>query len=385
METIKDVMPAAGTGTGRKVVIAHPYVPESAIAAVVEVLRGRFIGQGPLVDKFEREFEKVFDLPEGSAVAVNSGTAALELAYDLVGLGPGDEVLTPILTCTATNIPLVRRHCKVVFSDIRQDTLTIDWNDALSKSSAARAIVSVNLHGINAAYVANGDAIRRFHFSGLRVITDACQSLGQFGYDLTACSFQAIKHISTGDGGMLICHNPDDAAKARLWRWFGIDRTKKLSNDWQPYKNRQILFDIDYPGYKFQMTDIAAAMGLAGLGEYPAIMQARETIFNIYKACGLPLVDGPDNTYGYACLLVDNRDEFCSRMNSAGIETNVMHVRNDAYKIFHPFRTRLPGMDAVEDRYICIPMHNRMSSADAIYVGEIARRILEDICHTRDT
>ena len=375
METVEAVVP-----TSRKVVIAHPYVPESAIAAVSDVLRGRFIGQGPLVDKFEREFEKLFDLPEGSAVAVNSGTSALELAYDLVGLGPGDEVITPILTCTATNIPLVRRRCGIVFADVRPDTLTIDWVDAAAKIRMyTSAVVMVNLHGVNANDA--GQMINR-DWDGIRIITDACQSLGIFGNDLTACSFQSIKTITTGDGGMLICHNPEDAAKARLWRWFGIDRTKKLSNDWQPYKNRKILFDIDYPGYKFQMTDIAAAMGLAGLGEYPSIMQKRESIFMIYKACDLPLVDCPtngQNAYGYACLLVDNRDEFCRRMNAAGIETNVMHVRNDAYKIFQPFRVPLPGMDAVEDRYVCIPLHNRMSSADAVYVGETARQILNDL------
>lgn len=349
----------------RQVVMAYPYVPESAIAAVENVLRSRFIGQGPRVDEFERKFEEKFGLPTGSAVAVNSGTAALELAYDLMELGPGDEVITTPLTCTATNIPLVRRGCKLVFADIRRDTLNLDCGSVVRKiSKKTKAIVNVHLHGVQSDLP-----------GPLRVVDDAAQALGVFrGARFTCNSFQAIKHITTGDGGMLVCVDPDDAKEARLRRWFGIDRELKLANNWQPFKQRQILFDIQYPGYKFQMNDIAASMGLAGLDEYDSILAHRAAIFGIYKQTGLPLVDGRVNKYGFACLLVENRDEFCATLNAAGIETNVMQVRNDLYDIFQPFRCTLPNMDWVEERYICIPLHNRMSLDDASYVAEVAAK-----------
>lgn len=350
----------------RPIVMAHPYVPESAIKAVEEVLRSRFIGQGPRVDEFEREFEKIFRLQEGTAVAVNSGSAALELAYDLIGLGPEDEVITTPLTCTATNIPLVRRGCRLVFADIRRDTLNIDPAEIEKKrTDRTKAVVNVHLHGVKSE-------IPEWEMA----VDDAAQGLGIFrGARFTASSFQAIKHITTGDGGMLVCSNPQDAQEARLRRWFGIDRALKLSNNWQPFKRREILFDIAYPGYKFQMTDIAAAMGLASLQEYDHILIHRARIFEIYKEHGLPMVDGKTNTYGFACLLVENREEFCEALAKAGIETNVMQVRNDRYSIFSDFKTHLPNMDWVEDRYICLPIHNRMSLDDARYVAEKASRV----------
>jgi perosamine synthetase len=348
----------------RQVVMAYPYVPESAIEAVGKVLRSRFIGQGPLVDEFERKFEEKFNLQPGTAIAVNSGTSALELAYDLLELGPDDTVITGVLTCTATNTALVRRGCNLRFADIRRDTLNLNAWDIKNKITAkVKAIVNVHLHGVES------------DLPNYRIPTvdDAAQAIGIFrGSRFTCCSFQAIKQLTCGDGGMLVCANPDDAKEARLRRWFGIDRSLKLSNNWQPFKQRSILFDIKYPGYKFQMNDIAAAMGIAGLECFDETIAHRKSIFDIYRSAGLPLVDGKRNQYGYACLLVENRDEFCAGMTAAGIETNVMQVRNDLYSIFKPFTISLPNMDWVESRYICIPLHNRMSFEDAEYVAEIA-------------
>lgn len=354
----------------RKIVMAYPWVPEDAIAAVSNVLRSRFVGQGPLVDEFERRFERHFSLPDGSAVAVNSGTSALELAYDLLGLGPGDEVITTPLTCTATNIPLVRRGCRLVFADIDRETLNLCHRDVLRKiAEKTKAVINVHLHGL-------ASDLPDF---GVPVVDDAAQALGIFrpGARFTVCSFQAIKHLTTGDGGMLVCADREDAKQAKLRRWFGIDRAVKLANNWQPFKNRQILFDIEYPGYKFQMNDIAAAMGLAGLDGHAAMQAHRDAIYAVYREAGLPLVDGPDHQHGYACLLVENRDQFCAQMAESGIETNVMQVRNDLYRIFQPFRSRLPNMDWVEERYICIPLHNKMTLEDAEYVASTAARSFE--------
>jgi perosamine synthetase len=350
--------------------MAYPYVPEAAIAAVVATLRSRFVGQGPRVDEFELRFERKFGLEHGTAVAVNSGTSALELAYDLLGLADGDEVITTPLTCTATNIPLMRRGCWLRFADIRRDTLTLDAATLIGPLRP-KAIVNVHLHGV----------ISDLPDFGVPVVDDAAQALGtpRPGVRFTCYSFQAIKHITTGDGGMLVCADPAEAAEAKLRRWFGIDRTRKLGNGWQPFLDRKILYDIEYPGYKYQMNDMAAAMGIAGLDCYDEIMEHRRRIFAIYRAAGLPLVDGAENRYGYACLLVEGRERFCAALLAAGIETNVMQVRNDLYRIFQPFRHPLPNMDWVEGRYICIPLHNRMTLADAGYVAEVAAKALREI------
>lgn len=350
-----------------RIVMAYPFVPESAIDDVCAVLCSRFIGQGPLVDLFEKEFERHFGLTPGTAVAVNSGTSALELAYDLLALGPGAQVIATPLTCTATNIPLIRRGCDLVFADIERDTLNLSADSVLRKiNSQTKAIVNVHLHGLES----------RLPDYGIPVIDDAAQALGIFRKEarFTICSFQAIKHMTTGDGGMLVCADPAEAAEAKLRRWFGIDRAKKLANNWQPFKDRKILFDINYPGYKFQMNDIAAALGLGGLRHINWVFSYRGQIYQKYRDAGLPMVDGPKNQFGYACLLVENRDEFCAEMERADIETNVMQVRNDLYERFQPFKTSLPNMDWVEERYICIPLHNRMTLPDAQRVADVAAR-----------
>jgi perosamine synthetase len=354
----------------RKIVIAYPYVSEKMRKAAYNTLGTRFIGQGPKVDEFEKAFEKKFHVK--NAVAVNSGTAALELAYDLVGIKEGDEVITPVLTCTATNLPLVRRKAKLVFADINITDLMASKRDIEFKiTKKTKAIVTVDLNGLKSTRGA-------FSYQGKHIplIVDAAQALGNFGGDFTTCSFQAIKHLTTGDGGMLICKNPKDAAKAKLLRWFGIDRAKKLKNNWQPYKNRAILFDIDYAGYKFQMNDIAASLGIEGLKEYDQILKHRKKIFNIYKK-KLPMIDGDDNKCGFACMnIYSKRDEFAADLLKHGIETNVMQVRNDIYSIFAPYRQKLINMDYMENRYICLPLHNRLSIADAKFIAKTAARFL---------
>jgi len=348
--------------------IAEPYVPKEAIREVVKTLKTRWIGQAHKVDEFEVVMEKKFG---DHAVAVNSGTSALELAYDLIGLKKGDEVITTVFTCTATNIPLVRRGCKLVFADIDKDTLCIS-DDSIAKkiTPKTKAIVIVNLGGMKA----------NISDYGIPVVADSCQALGTQNGDYTAYSFQAIKHITTGDGGMLMCKDPEQAKKAKLWRWFGIDRKIKIENNWEPYKDRKILFDIDYPGYKFQMNDIAASMGIAAMKKYDKIMEHREKIFNIYSKNLFPLlVDGMWNKKWLATLIVKDRDYFSYYLRQRGIETNVMQLRNDLYSIFKPFRRKLKNMDAIEHQYICIPLHNKMTLKDARYICSVIDEIRDKI------
>jgi dTDP-4-amino-4,6-dideoxygalactose transaminase len=348
----------------------RPYVPRECAAEVAEVLSSRFIGQGPKVETFEREFENKFGLLSRSAVSVNSGTAALETAYDLIGLKEGDEVITTPLTCTATNIPLIRRGVKIVWADILADNLCIDPEDVNRKlTPKTKAIVQVHLGGLKADV---GE-------QSVPVVSDACQALGIFNGDFTCCSFQAIKHITTGDGGMLCIHrqgsgnNERDRNNAKLLRWFGIDRDKKIRNHWQAYKERKMIFDIQLPGHKRHMNDIAAAMGLVGLVRYDHIMEIRQKQFQIYRDClpiDVKLIDGFENKYWLATVLVEKRDEFAKAMFEADIDTNVVQVRNDIYKIFGGRRADLPTMNRLEHNYISIPLGPHLKDDDIHYVCE---------------
>lgn len=350
-----------------KVPLFYPHVSEAQRKAVNETLKTRWIGQAGKVDQFEDDIKYKFG--RAFPVAVNSGTSALELAYDLVGIGEGDEVITTVLTCTATNIPLLRRRAKIVFADINPKTLCIDLDDVRKKvTNRTKAIVGVNLGGIE-------HDVTDMYVKDLPIITDAAQGIGQTNGDYVIYSFQAIKHFTTGDGGMLFTPTFYKYKKAKLLRWFGIDRERKQQNDWQPYKKREMTFDIEHPGYKFQMNDVAASMGIEGLKEYDNIIKYRKNIFDFYKKSlnkveGISVVDGRNNVYWLATLLVEDRDGFAKMLKNRGVETNLVQVRNDIYKVFGSKRLDLPNMNELEDKYISIPLHNVMTMEDAEYVVE---------------
>jgi dTDP-4-amino-4,6-dideoxygalactose transaminase len=343
-----------------------PFVPYKVKAEVLDTLNSRWIGQGPKVDLFEKRFQEKFKTKY--SVALNSGSAALETAYELVGIQPGDEVITTPLTCTATNIPLLRMGAKIVWADIKRDTLCVNPKDILSKiTPKTKAIVNVHLGGIE----------NDLGKMPVPVIADACQALGVFSGDYVCNSFQAIKHITTGDGGMLSVNNQEQYRYAKLSRWFGIDREKKIANNWQAYQKRAMTFDIEVLGYKRQMTDIAAAMGIAGLKYYDYVIEHRKMIFELYKKLlkgvpGIKVVDGEKNTYWLCTVLVENRDDFAAKMFECDIDTNLVQIRNDVYKIFGG-RVSLPVMDEVEGKYISLPLTMETSIENVMYICDCIR------------
>lgn len=346
----------------------EPTIFKDTIEAVNDVLRSRFIGQGPKVDEFEREFEKFFNVKY--AVAVNSGTSALETAYDLVGLGENDEVIVPVLNCTAGGTALLRRKCKIVFADILEETLCIDPIDVRSKiTKKTKAIIQVHLGGIRAD-------VGKVH---IPVISDACQALGIFTGQYDCLSFQAIKHISTNDMGAIILNNSEEAHKAKLLRWFGIDRARKIANSWQAFRERKMTFDIELPGCKRQPNDIAAAMALVGLKHYHEILNHRRKIFNIYKKeladiDGITLIDGEKNVYWLATFLVEDRDSFARMLFENEIDSNLVQVRNDLYRAFGGKRLDLPVMNKIEEKYISIPVGPNVSEDDAYFIADIIKK-----------
>jgi dTDP-4-amino-4,6-dideoxygalactose transaminase len=346
-----------------------PYMDDGIKKAVMDTLNTRWLGQGPQVDDFENRVVEKFGVRH--ALAVSSGSAALETAYDLLDIQEGDEVLVPILTCTATNIPLLRKKAKLVFIDVDQDTLCPDIKDIASKvTEKTKAIVTVHLGGIECPLGPYLD----FDGKKIPVVDDAAQAFGIFNGTYTATSFQAIKFFTTGDGGMFFCQDGEDYRKAKLMRWFGIDRDKKRSENWQAYKEREMTFDIEILGYKRQMTDIAAAMGIAGLNAYTEIMRIRKELFDVYREelygiYGLQLLhahDGEKNLHWLATVMVTNRDDFARKMTEHGIETNLVQLRNDIYKVFGGRQTKnnVPNMDFVEDKYLCLPLNPHLTKED---------------------
>lgn len=348
--------------------IFWPYIPKKKILKEIShTLSGRWLGQGPKVDQFEKELGKAFNYKY--PLFVNSGTAALELAYHLIGLKPGDEVITTVLTCTATNIPLVRKGIKIVFADIDRKTLNIDPADVEKKITPnTKAIVAVHLGGIPV-----DDRIFKIAKKHkIPVVVDSAQHHAHSKGDYICYSFQAIKHITTCDGGMLAVDNIDEYKRAKLLRWFGIDRELKVRKNFQAWERREMTFDITEAGYKWQPTDIDACFGLAALPDLPKVMKYRQGLADEYlknlkplRSVVTPISGGSNWLFG---ILSEDRDNLAGYLNNKGIETNLVHLRNDIFEIFKPYRSDCPNMDWVEPRYLYLPMNTKVTKKNVKYI-----------------
>ena len=344
-----------------------PFVPEGAKRAAAAVLETRWIGQGPKVDEFEQRFSEQI-VGGHSCVAVSSGTAALHLAYILAGIGPGDEVIAPLFTCTLANEPLLWLGAQIRFCDVAPGSLNMDTAHALELvTERTKAIVIVHYGG--------QPVDKRLFEIGVPVIEDCAHAVGaeyQFEGRFQCFSFQAVKHISTTDGGMLVV--PDSlAAKAKRLRWAGIDREAKHSGTWEN--------DIREVGYKYQMNDVAAAMGIEELRALPAQIIFRQILREDYEH-GLAGIDGittidrdPRSACWLMTVLVDRREDLMRKLRGSGIECDLVHYRNDRYTIFQEFRApgQFPNMDEVESRYLVLPLHMGMGEGDVGRICEVIR------------
>ena len=352
--------------------ICYPFLGKKAIEYVNDTLSSRWIGQGPKVELFEKKFKEMF-APNREALTVGSGTDALHLSYILSNIKEGDEVISPLFTCTATNIPFLYMGAKIRFADVQPDTLNIDVNHVRELvNEKTKAIVCVHYGGLPC----DMDELQSIADEwGIPIIEDAAHALGatykgkNIGEisDYTMYSFQAIKHITTGDGGMLVVKDKEEVEKAKRTRWFGIDRNAKQKGIWEN--------DIVEVGYKYQMTDISAALGLAALEDFDETLQKRKELFSLYNKelssfSDIKIVGGDltDRTHASWLLtvLVENRYDLQNKLKSNGIESNQMHFRNDRYSIFKRFwdGKQFPNMDLVEDKYLVLPLHHKMDKED---------------------
>lgn len=313
---------------------------------------GTYIGEGPQVKIFEQEFGEKFKLQ--NVAAVNSGTSALELAYELAGINEGDEVITPVLTAVMTNLPLVHRKANIVFADVDSD-LNVSVEDVGNKiTSKTKAIVFVHFGGNNRG-LKEIIALGKKH--NIKVIEDAAQAVGSDYWgkaDYTCVSLQAIKTLTSGDGGFLICKSDEDHIKAKRLRWFGYDRDLK-----------QKLGDTDLveAGYKYHMNDISAAIGRGNLAVIDKVIAHRKKLMEKYNAhpkvqahIWLAIVTG-----------MSINDGIIEYLKEHGIGSGQYHYRNDKYTVFGT-KQKLSMMDQMEDKYFLLPLHQGVSPNDVGYI-----------------
>ena len=355
----------------------YPYFPDEAIKAIGEVLKTRWIGQGPRVDAVEEKVSQKFNLSH--SVTVNSCTSALHLALCLCDLKENDEVITTPMTCTASNIPILYSKSKVVFADIQESSMNIDPVDIKRKiTPKTKAIMVVHWAGYPCD-MAEIMQIAKEH--NLKVIEDAAhalgakyqsQSIGSIA-DYTCFSFQAIKQITTVDGGMLTMKNDADCKRAKLLRWYGIDRDFKGDIYWK-YQIKEI-------GYKYHMNDVTATMLDVQLDKFDKIAERRKTIADRYlselkNVPGLTLLERKSDRQSGNWLFsmyVDRRDDFQKKLAENEIESHMVHVRNDICPIFGGLRQDLPVMNKIENKYVSIPLHNHLTDEEAEKVIKVIK------------
>ncbi len=356
-----------------KIPLFYPYIPKKAILKEIsDSLSGRWLGEGPKVPKFEDAFGK--KLGYKYPLFVNSGTSALELAYHLIGLKQGDEVIVPVFNCSAGQMGLKRRGVKIVWADIDTNMNASVQSIENKITKKTKAIVVVNMGGIPA----NPAIYRLAKKHNIPTITDSAQHHAHTLGDYICYSFQAIKHITTCDGGMLVLKDKKTYLRAKKLRWFGIDRVLKQKHNYQAWEKREMTFDVEEAGYKYQPTDIDACFGLAALPDLPKVIAHRKKLAEIYRKQLSPVVEViTGGSYWLVTILSLQRDELAQYLTENGVENNLVHLRNDIYKVFGGKRQDLPNMDFIEDKYLCLPLNTKVTVENVKHICKLINRFYE--------
>lgn len=355
--------------------IFNTYIDPEASARVEQVLNSGFLSEGALVKEFEKKLSD--DLGFINPVAVNSGTSALHLALVLAGVKPGDEVICPAQTFVATALVVLQEKATPVFADIQYETGNIDPSSIEQKiTPKTKAIIVVHWGG----YPCDMDEISAIaHKYGIPVIEDAAHAPGAMYHgapvgtlsDFTCFSFQAIKHITTGDGGAVCAKDPADAKEAFTRRWFGIDREHAQSS---PLGER--VYDIKNVGYKYHLNDYSAALGIANLATFKERLARRRTIANKYKDAlknipGIILFAGNDDresAYWLFGFHVQRRNDFIQMMKDEDIATSVIHLGIDHNSVFGGTQEGLVNQRKFNETQVHIPMHDALSDEQVEHI-----------------
>ena len=374
----------------------RPSVGEDEIAEVVDTLRSGWLTTGPKVARFQREFAAAIGARH--AIALNSATAALHLALEAVGVGPGDEVIIPTYTFTATGEVVTYLGAKPVLADCRVDTLNIDVETIEPHlTRRTKAILPVHIAGQTCDMEPILDLART---RGLAVVEDAAHALpatykgravGTIG-DITAFSFYATKTITTGEGGMVTTQRDDYAARMKLMSLHG------LSGDaWNRYSARgHWYYEVTDFGFKYNLTDIAAALGLAQLARMSEFHRRREQVARAYTegfgdldTCFAPRDVGLGTHAWHLYILELNlpalavgRDELLEILRRKGVGTSVHFIPLHLHPVYQRRLGYEPGQfpvaEAVFNRACSLPIYPAMSEADIAHVIEAVRGTLQE-------
>lgn len=343
---------------------------------VEKVLLSGYIGEGEKVKQFEKELQDY--IGNDKILSVNSGTSALHLALHLANVSGGKVISTP-MTCSATNFPILANKADIVWADIDPETGNISpdsIDECLYKNSDIRAIMVVHWGG----YPCDLDYINIMATNnGIPVIEDGAHAFGSV-YDGTRIgnhsdfvmfSFQAIKHLTTVDGGALCCAKREDYERGKLLRWFGIDRENTCSR-----KDLRCENDIFEAGFKFHMNDVCATVGLCNLGIVEDVIEKHRShaLFydmNLSNVSGVKLLKRDKNrssSFWLYTMRVERRDDFIQAMKDRGIMASKVHARNDFYSCAVKYKKSLPNLDLFYSEMVSIPVGAHLTGYDCEYI-----------------
>lgn len=377
----------------RNIPLFKVFMSNDVIQPLNEVILSGFITQGPQVEKFEEKLKIFFE--NDYVLTLNSATSGLTLALRLL-IDPNindnwfgfnkeeDYVLSPALTCFATNAAILANGCKIKWLDTDNTNANISIDDLKRKLNKNTKILYLVHWG---GYPVDLDTIKQLqdeHYEKygyrFKVIEDCAHAFGatykgkKLGNHNNICIFslQAIKHLTTGDGGLIILPNKELYERATLLRWFGIDRNKRNYNR----KDFRLENDIVEWGYKFHMNDINATIGLYNLPHIPNLLSKNRNNYKyLYDQLqGLDdiiLFENKDDRES-ACWLftmrVKRKNEFIEKMKEYGIITSQVHNRNDLNTCVTDYKCDLPNICELEKELICIPVGWWLEKDDLDYM-----------------
>lgn len=362
---------------------------------VTKVLLSGKISQYSQVTDFEKELSNF--IGNSKLLTVNSGTSSLHLAYHLLkkpneelnfpGLEDGDEVLTTALTCTATNWPILANNLKIKWVDIDPNNMNINLDDLKNKLSEKTKIICIVHWGgtplnLNKLKEVCDYAENKYGFRPM-VIEDGAHAFGA-EYDgkkignhgnIVMHSFQAIKHLTTVDGGLLILPTQELYERGKLIRWFGISRERKNKQ-----KDFRVEDDIKEWGFKFHMNDVNATIGLSNL---PFAIENLEIhrknaeyynkeLKNLKKITLLNIDSNINSAFWLYTFKIEgkNRDDFINFMTDKSICVSQVHGRNDTHSCVNDFKSNLPILDEYCEKVMCIPVGWWLTEDDTKYIVE---------------
>jgi len=374
--------------------LSRPTISKETIDEVVKVLESGWLATGPLTQKFEAELSKYFG--DRKAACFTSATAGLHASLIAIGIKPGDEVITTPLTFVATANVIAMLGARPVFVDIERDTFNIDVKKVEAAcTEKTKAIMPVHYAGLPVDLDPLYEIAKR---KNLRVIEDSAHAvgtsykgrkIGTFG-DIQVFSFHPIKNMTSGEGGCVVLDSENEMKTLGLQRFHGIDRSI-----WDRFsKNGSTYYDIVFPGFKSNMSDIQAAIGLHQLSEVEMMNERRRRLANRYREAfadmgdkltmqGIPQYDFVHSGHLFPICVVDSekRDDFMSFLKENSIGTTPyytpLHLFSYYQKEFGFKKGDFPEAEYVGERIVCLPLYYALQESDQDYIIDMVKKFFE--------